>query len=90
MGRRRRSPSPSPRSARRVETPETLKTHVVWLITQRSRVQIPPPLPRPEGPFSNRERAFCMWFVHGFAHTSRRASADGQEPAMAYRAISKR
>ena len=27
---------------------ETPETHVVWLITQRSRVQIPPPLPRPE------------------------------------------
>ena len=24
---------------------ETAETHVVWLITQRSRVQIPPPLP---------------------------------------------
>ena len=41
---------------RRSETPET---KVVWLITQRSRVQIPPPLPRPEalsrtekGPFA--------------------------------------
>jgi hypothetical protein len=28
--------------------PERPETHVVWLITQRSRVQIPPPLPRPE------------------------------------------
>ena len=28
--------------------PETAETHVVWLITQRSRVQIPRPLPRPE------------------------------------------
>ena len=27
---------------------ETVETYVVWLITQRSRVQIPPPLPRPE------------------------------------------
>jgi len=26
------------------------ETRVVWLITQRSRVQIPPPLPRPEAP----------------------------------------
>ena len=26
--------------------PETTETHVVWLITQRSRVQIPPPLRR--------------------------------------------
>jgi hypothetical protein len=34
------------------------------LITQRSRVQIPPPLPRPQGPFSNREGAFCIWFVN--------------------------
>ncbi len=38
---------------------ETAETPVVWLITQRSRVQIPPPLPRPEalsrterGPFA--------------------------------------
>ena len=38
---------------------ETAETDVVWLITQRSRVQIPPPLPRPEalsrtekGPFA--------------------------------------
>ena len=38
---------------------ETVETHVVWLITQRSRVQIPPPRPRPEalsrtekGPFA--------------------------------------
>ena len=29
--------------------PETPETPVVWLITQRSRVQIPPPLPRLEG-----------------------------------------
>jgi hypothetical protein len=28
--------------------PETLETHVVWLITQRSEVQILPPLPRSE------------------------------------------
>ena len=27
---------------------ETGETHVVWLITQRSRVQIPPPLPIPQ------------------------------------------
>ena len=31
--------------------PETAETCVVWLITQRSRVQIPPPLPRPEALF---------------------------------------
>ncbi len=29
----------------RQRLPETAETHVVWLITQRSRVQIPPPLP---------------------------------------------
>ena len=32
----------------RERLPETPETHVVRLITQRSRVQIPPPLPRPE------------------------------------------
>jgi len=37
---------------RRPETPETC---VVWLITQRSRVQIPPPLPRP-GALSRTEK----------------------------------
>ena len=33
--------------------PETAETHVVWLITQRSRVQIPPPLliSAGQGPF---------------------------------------
>ena len=31
--------------------PETAETGAVWLITQRSRVQIPPPLPRPEALF---------------------------------------
>ena len=36
------------RSARPARTCETLETHVILLITQRSRVQIPPPLPRPE------------------------------------------
>jgi hypothetical protein len=32
-------------SERRAETTETTKTCVVWLITQRSQVQILPPLP---------------------------------------------
>jgi len=32
----------------RQRLPGTPETQVVWLITQRSRVQIPPPLPRPE------------------------------------------
>ena len=32
----------------RERLPGTAETNVVWLITQRSRVQIPPPLPRPE------------------------------------------
>src|SRR5215472_11837611 len=32
----------------RERQPETVETDVVWLITQRSRVQIPPPLPSPE------------------------------------------
>src|SRR5690242_5779940 len=35
----------------REKLPETPETHVVWLITQRSRVQIPPPLPRSEALF---------------------------------------
>jgi hypothetical protein len=26
-------------------------------------------------PFSNREGAFCMWFVHGFVHGARSSSA---------------
>src|SRR5205807_4050371 len=45
---RRRSARPFAWSARRARTSETGETCVVWLITQRSRVQIPPPLPRPE------------------------------------------
>jgi hypothetical protein len=41
---------------------ETAETHVVWLITQRSRVQIPPPLliSAGQGPFPTRRRAFCV------------------------------
>src|SRR4029077_16927919 len=53
----------------------------------------PSPATKARGPFSNRERAFCMWSVNATFSLKppvRRASADGQEPAMAYRAISKR
>jgi hypothetical protein len=28
----------------------------------------PSPATKARGPLSNRERAFCMWFVHGFVH----------------------
>src|SRR5689334_18180485 len=59
MIHRRRSARPFAWSARRGGTSETGETSVVVLITQRSRVQIPPPLPgktAPEallpGPFS--------------------------------------
>ncbi len=38
------------------------------LITQRSRVQIPPPLPRPEALSRTEKGPFCLWFVHGFVH----------------------
>ena len=44
---RRRPARPFAWSARRAGMPETWETRVVWLITQRSEVQIPP-LPRPE------------------------------------------
>jgi len=40
--------------------PETAETRVVWLITQRSRVQIPPPLPRPE---AGSEQGSGLWLV---------------------------
>jgi hypothetical protein len=54
---RRRSVRPSPGQR---DAPETGETRVVWLITQRSRVQIPPPLPRPEaGP----ENGSGLWLV---------------------------
>ena len=47
---------------RRSETP---KTHVVWLITQRSRVQIPPPLlvSAGQGPFPTGKRASGVFGV---------------------------
>jgi hypothetical protein len=35
--------------------PETAETHVVWLITQRSEVQILPPLPSSEALFRTEE-----------------------------------
>jgi hypothetical protein len=55
-----------PWSAGRAGTPETGETHVVVLITQRSRVFIPPPLPKKQvrRPFPNKERAFCVWLVN--------------------------
>ena len=37
---------------------EMSETGVVWLITQRSRVQIPPPLPRPE---ADSEQGIGLW-----------------------------
>jgi hypothetical protein len=42
--------------------PETAETHVVWLITQRSRVQIPSPLlvSAAQRPFPSKEGAFCV------------------------------
>jgi len=49
--------------------PETPETHVVWLITQRSRVQIPPPLPglKVGSRTENRPSAcsLCTGSVHG-------------------------
>ena len=45
MGCGGQAPPPIPWPTRRTETPETRETRVVVLITQRSRVQIPPPLP---------------------------------------------
>src|SRR6185312_5574981 len=41
---------------------ETTETNVVWLITQRSRVQIPPPLLISAGqdPSPIRRRVFCV------------------------------
>jgi hypothetical protein len=38
---------------------ETAETHVVWLITQRSEVQILPPLPRPEAVPQTEGRPFA-------------------------------
>ena len=46
------------------------ETGVVWLITQRSRVQIPPPLPRPEA-LSEQRKGFCMWSANGFVNAAR-------------------
>ena len=49
----------------RQRRPETPETEVVWLITQRSRVQIPPPLliSAGRGPFPAGERAFAFLMV---------------------------
>ena len=44
----------------RERRPETSETNVVWLITQRSRVQIPPPLPRQRPSFEQEEG---LWHV---------------------------
>ena len=37
---------------------------VVWLITQRSRGQIPPPL-QGQRPVLEQRTRFCIWFVRG-------------------------
>ena len=44
--------------------PETPETYVVWLITQRSRVQIPPPLPRPEAFLEQRKGLLYAGYVN--------------------------
>ena len=59
---RRRSRGFSPDQRDEAERLRRWETRVVVLITQRSRVQIPPPLLvfRRSGPFPGRERAFCV------------------------------
>jgi hypothetical protein len=52
-----------PWSVRRSGAPETRKTRVVCLITQRSQVQILPPLPG-QRPGGISFRAFCMLVVN--------------------------
>ena len=54
----------------RQRLPETPETVVALLITQRSRVQIPPPLPRPEA-LSRTEKGPLHVVVHGFVHGAR-------------------
>jgi hypothetical protein len=46
---------------------ETAETHVVWLITQRARVQIPPPLPIPQvrGLSRSWKRPLACWVLTG-------------------------
>ena len=61
---RRRSCTLRPAQKRYTGTPETAKTHVVWLITQRSRVQIPPPLPG-QRHLPIKEGVFCMPDANG-------------------------
>jgi hypothetical protein len=56
-----------PWSVRRSGAPETSKTRVVCLITQRSQVQILPPLPG-QRPLPGTGGAFCVTFVNGFAN----------------------
>ena len=60
-------------SARRAGTPETGEAYVVVLITQRSRVQIPPPLPslQVRRPLPIMEGVFCVCRVHGIVHEAR-------------------
>jgi len=67
----------------RQRLPETAETHVVWLITQRSRVQIPPPLPslQVRGSFRSWEGpSACA--VHGIVHE---ASEEGRAAVAAGR-----
>jgi antitoxin YefM len=63
-----------PCSARGVGTPGTWETYVVWLITQRSRVQISPLLPRPEAGSRTENRPLACLMLTNLAHGSRRGS----------------
>src|SRR5258708_31276711 len=52
---------------------ETLETEVVWLITQRSQVQILPPLPRSEAD-SEQGIGFCLSSVRRFCARADRSA----------------
>jgi len=62
----------------RERPPETAETHVVWLITQRSEVQILPPATNMQvrGPFRTWRGPLGLWFVNvALVHTVSRARA---------------
>jgi hypothetical protein len=41
----------------------------------------PAPATKARGPFSNRERAFCMWFVNGFVNVALVQAASLESPS---------
>src|SRR5260370_14286489 len=64
-GLTRTGPANRPRSARPPETVRDSRDARRTAHNPEVEGSNPSPATKARGPFSNRERAFCLWFVHG-------------------------